>query len=635
MKTGGRYHVWVRYLQVRAWRGPFRLVALIAGKEAAGKTFDLEPDPTVPDWNYLWKSFDADLPAGEVTLRLSKHLNQNCVGYVRHVDCLLLTTDDRLIPDHVPYGPQTYVRVTLGKTYNQPVYIHIFADHFRNPWYGHHFLARQGRGDGLAPQTKDLLKAGERTPWCNITPLIYQDSGVLLNLSARFSYHEKAQRLLAKFEFATAPDERNIVRTIDADCTPNGMVVVMPPDLVSEENRARFGRDRDFAERTGRLADEFRWPTRGRRPKRFPFFVSASLGGYELPVDEQVTRREEKTLDYFGFCNQERTLIHGGVWHMRGYSYCQPDETLMRKTVTALATAFKKTGKSARDISLCMLMDEPAGQEDTFMANDPGYQRQFRAWLKDLGKSPQDFGAASWEAIKPVPGTERDHKPELYYYTQRFRTRALGDFLALQRRVLEETYGGTFPVVANFSDGAVYFANFYGLGVDYFELLDHPGQNAIWGEDWSNLASTYQCAAYNVDLMRAAARSHGQTIGHYLIAYAGRKPWDIKLKAAGEAARGVKIFENFFYGVSWGTHEGGPPWKSTSWYSHPEKWYAIAETVRELGGAEDLLVPATAARAEVALLYSSTSDIWTLNRNHAYGFDRMHTWLALAWAGAG
>jgi len=34
----------------------------------------------------------------------------------------------------------------------------------------------------------------------------------------------------------------------------------------------------------------------------------------------------------------------------------------------------------------------------------------------------------------------------------------------------------------------------------------------------------------------------------------------------------------------------------------------------------------------VALLYSSLSDAWTINGNLAYGFDRMHTWIALAHA---
>src|SRR2546423_12640706 len=61
-------------------------------------------------------------------------------------------------------------------------------------------------------------------------------------------------------------------------------------------------------------------------------------------------------------------------------------------------------------------------------------------------------------------------------------------------------------------------------------------------------------------------------------------------------------------------------------------WRAHAELAREIGAAEDLLVPAMLAPAEVAILYSSAADVWTAKGNLAYGFDRMHTWLALAHA---
>ena len=201
--------------------------------------------------------------------------------------------------------------------------------------------------------------------------------------------------------------------------------------------------------------------------------------------------------------------------------------------------------------------------------------------------------------------------------------------MTVQRKVLEEAYGGSLKALANFSDGAIYTANFYAQGVDYFELLDAPDQNAIWGEDWANGSSTYQCASFNVDLMRSAARKHGQMIGHHLVAHAGRKPWDVKLKATSELARGVKVLNNFSYGPSWATHEGGQYWRSHVWHNKPETWTANASITREVGAVEDLLVEAMPARAKTALLYSSAGDVWSLGGNLAYGFDRMHTWLAL------
>ncbi len=94
----------------------------------------------------------------------------------------------------------------------------------------------------------------------------------------------------------------------------------------------------------------------------------------------------------------------------------------------------------------------------------------------------------------------------------------------------------------------------------------------------------------------------------------------------------IQILKNFFYGCFWGSHEGGPPWKSSAWQAKPETWFANAELVREIGWAEDFLVPAMPVQADTAIVYSSSSDIWTLNRNNAAGFERMHTWLALTHA---
>lgn len=629
---GTSYRIWVRHGHHSRFRGPFEVSALGAKGELAVETFDLKPISGVRDWAYVWRHFDVSVNE-PFRLQLSKHLNRNSTSYARNVDCFLITDDKELVPDHLPYGPQTWLRVKLADVYQKPLQIHIFADHHRSPWYGHWHLSKVGTTKGLYPAKKDRLASGETTPWCNITPMLYQDTGAILNITARYTYHERADRLQGVFEFATAPNESAIIRSMDVNAVPNGLVIAMPPNLVTEENRSRFKRDREFAEATGKIADAFPWPTIGKKPEQIPFFVSATVTGYGTPVDQSVQDREWKTLNYFGFSNRDKYAMHGRIWRMLGGSYCRPDLAIMRKNAALYRNEFDKAGHHLKDISFCMLTDEPTGQPTAFMAKDPSYQTAFRNWLKnDLGKTPQDLLVPDWSAVKPVIDTERDEHPALYYFTQRFRTRALGDFMAVQKKILEDTYGARFPTLVNFSDGATYSANFYAQGVDYFELLDNDHQNAIWGEDWANGSSSYQCGAYNVDLMRAAARDRGQTIGHYVIAHAGRKSWDIKTKAAGETARGVRIWQNFSYGTSWGSHEGGPSWKSHVWYNRPEAWRANAEVVREIGGAEDLLVNAVAEPAEVAILYSTSSDAWQVGRNHAYGFNRMHTWMALCHA---
>lgn len=626
----GRFRIWVRHTSHERWRGPFRVATLQNGRELAGAVFDETPVTKSARVDFVWSSFDADLPAGEVTLQLSKHQQKNCSGLARTIDCLLVTSDLNQKPNHLHYGLQTFLRVTLAGDYSRPAYLHVFADHFHAPWYQHWSLARGGAVQAVSPKKTDLLGGGEATPWCNITPMLYHDGGALLNLSVRYGYADRADHLKARLEFATAADEKAIVRTIEADCRPNGMVIAVPPNLATPENIALLKIDREIAEATGKLADAFDWPTYGRKPTRFPFFVSARLGE-QHPFDAAVAAREQKTLDYFGFTPREGREVRG-VWLMQNDSYCRPDVEKMKARAAQQAAEFKTAGHDVKNIVFCELTDEPTGQPLTTIAKDDAYREAFRAWLKRLNMTPAELLVGDWDAVRIVTEAERDQFPALYYFSQRFRTRALGDFMATQRRVLEEAHGRTLPTLANFSDGAIYAGNFYNQGVDYFELLSSPDQNAIWGEDWANNASTYQCASYNVDLMRAAARERGQIIGQHLIAYAGRKPWDVKLKATSELARGVKIFNSFFYGPTWASHEGGPYWRSHAWSAKPPMWRASAELTREIGAVEDLLIDAMPARAETALLYSSASDVWTVGQNLAFGFDRMHTWLALVHA---
>ncbi|MCP5539325.1 MAG: beta-galactosidase trimerization domain-containing protein, partial [Akkermansiaceae bacterium] len=631
IKDAGRYRLWVRYGSHPKWRGPFHVAALSGDRPLGDGLFDAEFEGKSARDTMTWGSFEVDLPEGEVTLRLSKHENRNASGLARLVDCLLLTMDEKLVPNHLDYGAQTWVRVTLGDGYDRPLYVHVFADHFHAPWYQHFSISRVGATPGISPPKAEMLTGGERTPWCNITPMIYQDSGAMLHITARHGYTDYAERLRAIFEFATEPDETAIVRRIEVDNRPAKVSIFTPPNLLNDENRALLKTDLEIAEATGALADAHEWPTHGKRPETFPFFVTASIDSSFTPPDERVRAREMKTLDYFGFTPGHHRHL-GGAWLKSNDSYCQPDVEKMTAKFESAAAAFKEEGGRVEDVVFCELTDEPTGQPLEFCAADQAYGEAFRVWLRKLGKSPADLLVDGWDAVKLVTPDQRHEFPGLYYFSQRFRTRALGDFMATQRRLAEAAYGGTFPVLANFSDGAVYTGNFYAQGVDYFELLDADDQNAIWGEDWSNGASTYQCASYNVDLMRGAARDRGQVIAHHLVAHAGRKPWDIKLKATSEVARGVKILNNFAYGPIWATHEGGPYWRSHVWQGKPETWTANASITREIGAVEDLLLPAMPAKAEVALLYGSASDVWTIDETYSHGFDRMHTWLALTHA---
>jgi hypothetical protein len=628
VKDAGRYYVWVRYFSQVDRRSPFRLELSAAGKEIVREVFDERHDSSTPKDELVWKSFAVDLPEGEVGLKLSLHPSGDGSPSMQLVDCVLLTMDPATKPNHLHYGAQTYVRVTLGEGYDQPAYIHIFADHYRAPWYAHWSLGKGGAVAATGVKKENMLVSGQATPWCNITPAIYQDSGAMLYFTTRHGYTDTAPRLRATFEFATAPEDSAVVRRYEIDNSPGSVAIYLPPNLETEENLALMKRDIDLATEIGEKADRHPWPMHGRKAVKFPLSVTAPLEPYGLGgPDRRVRERESKTLDYFGF-NGPHTHIRG-AWFYKDGSYCSPDLEKIKGEIQKAAVAFRENGKNASDILFCELMDEPTGQSLEVAATMPSYTAAFRKWIHGKGLSPADLLVSDWEKVKIVTPAQRDDFPALYYFSQLFRTRALADFMALQGKIAKEEYGADFPVLANLSDGAVYGANFCLQGVNYFEMLDSADQNAIWGEDWANGASSYQCAMFNVDLMRGAARERKQKIAHHLIAHARRKPWDVKLKATGGIARGVKILNNFCYGPLWGSHEGGPWFRSHLWQAQSDNWSAYAALSREIGAAEDLLLPAMPAPAEVALLYSSSTDAWSAGKSSAHGFERMHTWMAL------
>ncbi|MCX7705764.1 MAG: beta-galactosidase trimerization domain-containing protein [bacterium] len=629
------YRIWVRYSQKPDVRGTFKLSVFQGEKEIASKEFDTATDrerarDSRLGMDYVWDYLDVQLPSGNITIKFTKTGLKTVHRLSRCIDCVLITKDLTKKPDHTEYGPGIYVRATVGDCYEKPFYIHIFCDYYRSPWYAHFSLTPDGLDPGIAPpKGRKRFENNTRTDWINIAKLMYWDTGVNLLMSPRVTYGEVVPRFKIKLEFATQPDDSKIVKIIERDAQPSGIHVIIPPDFNTPEGAKKLTDDLEIAQSTGKLADSFKWPEIGKKPAIFPFFASFHSGEDGIaPLDSKVVEREWKTFDYFGFSNKTKTKI-GGLWFTKNDCYSQPDIEKMKTRLTTTVEEVKKKNVDFNNIVFAVLMDEPVGQPLSHIANCASCNEKFIQWLKKLGKTPSDLLVKSWDEVKVIDETQAEQYPGLYYWSQKFRTRALGDFMILQKDMIKEAYGREIPACPNFSDGATYVANFYAQGVDYFELLETGGMNGLWSENWGNGSLTREATTYNVELMRSAAMKNNQILGHYLIVYAGRLAWDIKTITASQVARDIKIFQSFYYGPSWAGHEGGPPWRCSALYARPEKWYAQAEIIREIGWAEDILVPAKKIPSQVAIIYSQSSDIWDLKKNYAFGFERMFTWLAL------
>ncbi|MCM8814381.1 MAG: hypothetical protein NC931_00115, partial [Candidatus Omnitrophica bacterium] len=584
IKKDGTYKIWVRYLQSYYYRGPFTITVYSGADKIASKNFDVQRKSEYVDLDYVWDDLEVFLKEGTYRIVISKYdRNSPYYFFTRAIDCILISDRLNEPADNTMFGPQIYLRITFGSGHEKPFYIHIFANYYRAPWYAHFALTNYGLEQNVQPikGQKDLFDNNQKTDWINITKLMYFDSGANLTLSARYWYSDVAPRLNAKFEFADKPDEKAIVKTIERDVY-GSMRIIIPPDF--KQHPEKFTTDLELAMKYGEIADRMNWPDTGKKPSIFPFFVSANLPTVQeqispvvAPVDKKTFYREWKTLDYFGFSNKEKIILSTGAWNAglrkNYFCYCGFDLDQVKNTVKAEAEQFKKENKKVSDIAYCMLMDEPQGLSVEHMINCEICAACFRSYLQEMKISPSVLGPQNRESIRPVDSTQRQTQPELFYYTQKFRTYALSKLIRQLREEIENAYRAKFPVNVNFSDAAVYVANFSCIGVDYFDLLDSDDNNSLWSEDWANGSSTRQCTTYNSELMRSAAMKNKQVLGHYLIGYAGRSAWTMKTYTASHVARDNKILNAYWYGPVWSAHEAGPPWNNHSIQARTDMWH--------------------------------------------------------------
>jgi hypothetical protein len=635
----GRYVIWVRHTVMRGDeagynRGAFLVSIREADRALAQASFDEQPPEEAPRYvhRYDWSRFEADLPAGAVRIEVSKLPPVTCSGWTRYVDCLVLTTDAEYVPKVSDFQPKMWLRVTLGPTQATPIYIHCFCDHFRAPWYKHFSLSKDGYEERVRPTRGEAayLSAGEATPWCDITPAIHEDRGARLELrgAEKYSYTEWLPSLEATFEFATAPDAAAVVKRFERKGPGAGLVIVTP-GVLNGDTADKLKADVEFCEEAAAFAESLPRVRFGKRPERFPLFLSMRLrAGLFAPEIRQaeygIAAQMGFNGTYDGLDPMLRSLGFSHTrtgttsWYMDNDCYLQPQTEKIRERIALAAEEWRDEPPT-----LVMFMDEPGAKPLSHAASCERCAEAFIAWLRDELDVPlADLGKETWAEVRPVAEQEKATLPALYYYSQRFRAKALGDFLRLQTGEITEAFGGSPPATVNFSDGAVYQANMYLQGADYFHLFRSNALTMAWSEDWSNIASTYQCCGYNVDLLRAASKYHGQPIGMYVITSYGRTPLDVKLKAYSSLGRGARMLQSFAYGPTYATHE-------PNWYLRKDMYHPMTELCHEIGGAEDLLLQAKRIPSQVAFLYSTTSDIWTVGESDLYGHDRMHSYLAL------
>ncbi len=635
----GNLRLWVRFIRSPEvddkWHSPFRVSVEQSGRVAGEYTFDEKhvPSPAAGPRRssnppFVWEFFEVPLGKGAATVALTT-VGKLKDAEARRVDCLLLTSDAVYKPDERDFAPQTYARIRVKRAVPERVYFYSFNDHMRAPWYRNVNFNRRGWADSVAAPPADYLGAGEETPWMNISRLLYTDTDSIFMIQATVKYHNPdATESEYDVDFATEPSEGRMVKTIHRAGPGAGLQVRVPPDLTAGRMPKA---DAEFAAERAAFIAKLTPPAFGKRPEKFPVMVG--LNASDVHNTPSVRADETRAMQFLGINGRSGLLTeddvraglifgsaHASIWHMGPARFNEPLLDKIEAGVKQAAVEFSRSPRHDQAVHT-LLMDEAGAKDLKAMVGDAVDERRFREWLRENGHTPASLGVASWEAagLTADPGAPT---PALYYLSQRFRAWSVAEFFRLATEQVRKHFPASAPATQNYSDGAVYQANLYAQGNDYFTWFSRGALDAAMSEDWTNGGATPEDCGWNVALLRAATRRHGQPIHMYVISSFGRRPLDVKLKALTDISEGAKALHFYAYSPRYAGHEHG-------WAENFAMFPAIAEVTREIGAAEDVLLDAMPRRAETAILYSTAYDIWNVGLDNTQGFERMHTWLAL------
>lgn len=576
-----------RAIAVRVTQGPLvKLEAKVSG--AANLPADASSD-------FVWKRVDVNLADGSVDIELEKVI----AGHtgLRVVDCALLVEDLAYTPDIRDFHRQLYARVRAAPDASASVTLDNALTTSRLP-----------RGPLF-----DAVRPGQASRWRNVTRWWEGASELSLPIWVR----SEAPGAACLLEFAAKPDERNVTKSIRLDEGPTVTHVVLPSGVDEALPSASPELARARAERTARLPKiDF-----GRRPTRFPILV-------DLRADSAAEGWEKDVAAYIGVNGftgplTERDVANGFIFnraynsafHLGPGGYANVSWARMESDLQRDGERYAQDANWSR-VQHLKLIDEAQAMSLESLAGEAQAEALFRAWL------PRQQGAEGIPLRERKLVTSPGAEPRLYYFSHRFRAWLVAEFFRRSTKLAHRFYPRGVKTTQNMSDGAVIYANMYAQGNDYFEYFRSGALDVALSEDWTNAGATRQLCGWNVQLLRAATREREQPIHMYVIAYSNRKPFEVKLKAVSDVAQGAKLINLYSYTPRYLGGEVG-------WAESMPMIRASAELTREIGAAEDVLIDAMPVRSKVAIIYSTTADVWAAGRDLTHGNERMLTYLAL------
>jgi len=264
-----------------------------------------------------------------------------------------------------------------------------------------------------------------------------------------------------------------------------------------------------------------------------------------------------------------------------------------------------------------ILYDEPGTSNLQHMAKCASCRAGFVKYLKDRGFHVTDFGHAAWDEVAPIPRTEATDsaKRRLHYWSIQYRDYTNAMMVKLASDASRRHLGQDMLTMVNFTDEPINgWSSGLTNGPDWFLYGRLGSTTGLWSEDGASFGP--EVSGLVVDMLRAAARPNHLAIGTYIIA---GTPSILPQRAWSSLMHGSKMLHFYTWGPFYTFLDGAIS-------DSEEVQRAVSRATHAIAKVDSFLAPAEVGRAEVAILWGKSHEIW--QDEHAVGTERRAMYLA-------
>ncbi len=500
----------------------------------------------------------------------------------RHVDCILVTTDERDVQDRIKrafYLPLDGLLTQAGDLWCQVINHSIGAlqvtlppciEH--SPYWVH---PRRWKAKGFT------LKAGERSEWIEV--------GSLLDTLNHSVWRPRFRAVNGPRDYTLrlavpAGSEKRVVYELRTN--RDQLALYMSPAF--RYVPMVYPCERALPDLLGYLQRRMqREPLPKGRPQRFVLYALSFAELEHRPAYNEMVRRWHRLFPIV----PPRADAPAGYIDVR---HVRTDR------LAAYCEQLAKDGLAER-IRVVSLGDEislpaPSGDHDD----------SFRQWLRRQGLRPADVvpGASDWQAIRYLPSPDPKQEPRRYYYVQRYRQR-YGIRTIKQRTDILRRHLPKALIGANYSphQGAPYLGEVY----KWIEVFREEGMTLPWSEDyiWQIPVVSPQVNELCLAMFRAALRGKPQRDIHYYVMphWPGNSPRMWRRLFYSSLGHGMTIGNLFEFRPL-------PVAYTENYCNLPETYWQVLRACRELSRFEDIILDGHPVPGDVGLWFSTTADIW-------------------------